>query len=58
MQPCGEYVFDHRNESFSDWFINEWMISNRTLQHAPQAISLGYLDDWMKETGPTEMEGW
>lgn len=57
VAPCGEYVFDHRNDSFSDWFINEWMISNRTLKHSPQAISLGYLDDWMRLTGPTEMEG-
>jgi hypothetical protein len=50
-------VFDHRNASFSDWFINEWMISDHTLEHVPQAISLGYLDDWMRPNGPTEMEG-
>ena len=24
--PCGEYIFDHRNASFSNWFLNEWMI--------------------------------
>jgi chorismate-pyruvate lyase len=21
-QPCGEYIFDHRNNSFAEWFIN------------------------------------
>jgi hypothetical protein len=54
--PCGEYIFDHRNASFSDWFINEWMITNETLLHTPQ-ISLGYLDDWMSLRGPSETEG-
>jgi hypothetical protein len=54
--PCGEYIFDHRNASFSDWFVNEWMISKETLKHAP-AISLGYLDDYMKLSGPSETEG-
>lgn len=55
--PCGEYVFDHRNTSFSDWFVNEWMISASTLKHTPHPISLAYLDDWMQLGGPTEMEG-
>jgi hypothetical protein len=51
--PCGEYIFDHRNDSFSDWFVEEYMISNETLKHRP-AISLGYLDDWMSLRGPSE----
>ena len=54
--PCGEYIFDHRNTSFADWFVNEWMISTETLEHAPQ-ISLGYLDDLMSLRGPSETEG-
>ena len=54
--PCGEYIFDHMNASFSDWFVNEWMISNETLRHSPQ-ISLGYLDDWMSLHGPSETNG-
>ena len=30
------------------------MISNETLRHKPYALSLGYLDDSMRLTGPTE----
>eukprot|EP00051_Salpingoeca_urceolata_P027693 m.482796 g.482796 ORF g.482796 m.482796 type:complete len:583 (-) comp22669_c0_seq1:268-2016(-) len=52
VAPCGEYIFDHRNNSFADWFINEYMISNETLFH--KGVSLGWLDDSMKLTGPTE----
>lgn len=51
--PCGEYIFDHRNASFKDWFINEYMITNETLLHDP-IINLGWLDDSMQITGPTE----
>eukprot|EP00039_Didymoeca_costata_P015930 m.277463 g.277463 ORF g.277463 m.277463 type:complete len:615 (+) comp16307_c0_seq7:50-1894(+) len=51
--PCGEYTFDHRNESFADWFINEYMISNETLHHNPP-IGLGWLDDSMTLQGMTE----
>lgn len=52
--PCGEYIFDHRNASFSDWFVNEYMISSETLLHKPQLVGLGWLDDSMQLTGPTE----
>ena len=45
---------------FSSRWINEYMISNETLLHkdattgAPQVIGLGWLDDSMKLSGPTE----
>eukprot|EP00054_Salpingoeca_dolichothecata_P036770 m.8584 g.8584 ORF g.8584 m.8584 type:complete len:581 (+) comp7015_c0_seq1:40-1782(+) len=51
--PCGEYIFDHRNASFQDWFINDYMITNETLFHDPP-IGLGWMDDSMRITGPTE----
>lgn len=51
--PCGEYIFDHRNDTFGDWFINEYAINNRTLLHDPP-ISLGWVDDSMRASGPTE----
>jgi len=54
VNPCGEYIFDHRNDSFSEWFTSEYMISSETLLHKPTPISLGWLDDSMKLTGPTE----
>ena len=46
--PCGEYIFDHRNASFGDWFVNEYMISAETLLHKPIPIGLGWLDDSMQ----------
>jgi len=63
--PCGEYIFDHRGgvvngQSFRDWFVNEYMISNETLLHVnpntgePQPLGLGWLDDSMTLNGPTE----
>ncbi len=65
VNPCGEYIFDHRGgevngQTFRDWFINEYMISNETLLHTnpvtgePQPIGLGWLDDSMTMNGPTE----
>jgi len=63
--PCGEYIFDHRGgevdgRTFRDWWINEYMVTNETLYHKdprtgdPQPIGLGWLDDSMKVSGPTE----
>jgi hypothetical protein len=66
VNPCGEYIFDHRSttvvdgQSFRDWFINDYMISNETIYHKdpvtgePQMISLGWMDDSMTPNGPTE----
>ncbi len=54
INPCGEYTFDHRNESFSKWFINGWMINNETLLHKPTAINLGWLDDEISLQGMSE----
>lgn len=63
--PCGEYIFDHRGgtvdgRTFSDWYVNEYMITSETLLHKnpqtgePQPIGLGWLDDAMRSNGPTE----
>lgn len=54
VNPCGEYIFDHRIASFADWFINSYMLSSETLGHKPQPISLGWLDDSMSVRGPSE----
>ncbi len=57
MNPCGEYIMDHRSttivdgQSFRQWFIYDYMISNETLFHKnpvtgkPQMITLGWMDD-------------
>ncbi len=52
--PCGEYTFDHRNASFSKWWVDGWMISNETLLHDPP-IGLGWLDDGIGLTGVSEL---
>lgn len=52
--PCGEYTFNHRNASFAEWWINEYMISESTLLHKPHAINIGFLDDGMTVRGMTE----
>lgn len=65
VNPCGEYIFDHRGgvvngRTFTQWFVNEYMITNETLFHKnpvtgePQPIGLGWLDDSMTMNGPTE----
>ena len=47
-------------QTFRDWWINEYMISNETLFHKnpstgkPQVIGLGWLDDNMSPRGPSE----
>ncbi len=51
--PCGEYTFDHRNSSFSEWWVNEYMISKKTLLHDPP-INLGWLDDGIGLSGVSE----
>ena len=59
---------DHRGgevegQTFREWWINEYMISNETLFHKnphtgePQMIGLGWLDDRMQLNGPTEEDG-
>lgn len=62
---AGADIFDHRGgevdgRNFTQWFINEYMISNETLFHKdpatgkPQVIGLGWIDDAMSSNGPTE----
>jgi hypothetical protein len=63
--PCAEYIFDNSGKTvegrnFTEWFINEYMVTNETLLHKnpttgkPQVIGLGWLDDSMTPHGPTE----
>ena len=46
--PCGNYIFDHRNDSFSEWFLSDGgpIISEHTiLLHNSTGIVGLYLDD-------------
>jgi hypothetical protein len=55
-------VAEIAGQTFRDWWLNEYMISNQTLLHTnpktgdPQPIGLGWLDDAMTPTGPTESD--
>ena len=40
INPCAEYTFDHRNASFSEWFVNGYMINAQTLLHKPRPINV------------------
>jgi len=53
--PCGGYVFDHRNATFSEWFVNEFIISNHTILRP--GVSELYLDDRVELWGIAEAEG-
>lgn len=48
-------MFDHRNVSFCDWFINEFIISNDTILR--KGITELYLDDRVETWGIAEAEG-
>jgi hypothetical protein len=54
--PCGQYVFDFRNTSFQDWFVDHYIINHATILHQPRAIGVGWLDDMMTLDGPTELD--
>jgi hypothetical protein len=53
--PCGGFVFDHRNSSFADWFVNGYIISNETILRP--GVSELYLDDRLEEWGVSEAQG-
>ena len=49
--PCGEYLFDHRNESLREWLVSEQVMGPNALGSAH--ISGLYLDDeWYDTTQP------
>jgi len=54
--PCAQYVFDFRNASFQDWFVDHYIINSATILHQPVAIGVGWLDDDMTMAGPTELD--
>jgi hypothetical protein len=56
--PCGEYLFDHRNQSLRQWFLDEFIMGPKGLDN--DAIDGFYFDDsWHSapKTPPTN-ESW
>mmetsp|Transcript_51139 Transcript_51139/g.144038 ORF Transcript_51139/g.144038 Transcript_51139/m.144038 type:complete len:438 (-) Transcript_51139:73-1386(-) len=53
--PCGGYVFDHRNASFAEWFVHEFVVSKDTILR--RGVTELYLDDRVETWGIAEAEG-
>ena len=52
---CADHVIRFAaNESFQEWFIHGYMISNATLYHKPHPIGLGWMDDRITMQGMSE----
>eukprot|EP00056_Hartaetosiga_gracilis_P008939 m.128241 g.128241 ORF g.128241 m.128241 type:complete len:419 (-) comp13022_c0_seq6:1961-3217(-) len=54
--PCGEYLWDHRNESLREFLINEFVLGNDTGVGNP-LVSGVYLDDGWTDS-PQPRESW
>jgi hypothetical protein len=53
--PCGDYVFDHRNQSLRDWIVNDYMMGPLGMGNR-SAIDGFLLDDmWDLWSGPSEV---
>jgi len=53
--PCGDYVFDHRNQSLRQWIIDEYMMGPMGMGNR-SAVDGFLLDDrWDLSTGPSEV---
>jgi hypothetical protein len=52
--PCGEYLFDHRNESLQKWLKEEYIGGDEGIGHPD--ISGMYIDDGWGAGGPSEID--
>lgn len=52
---CGEYVFNHVNDSLLPWLIDTMFLGNETGGGNP-AVSGFYVDDGWSSNGPSEMD--
>jgi len=51
--PCGDYVFDHRNQSLRHWLVEEYFMGRMGMGHA--AVEGFLIDDWWTHGGPAEV---
>jgi len=49
---CGEYLFDHRNDTLREWLINEYVVSQNGVLNP--AIDGVFFDDNWSASGPAE----
>lgn len=52
---CGEYVFNHRNESLASFLLGEYFFSNGTGANNTNVDGF-YVDDFWTSAGPSEMD--
>ena len=53
--PCGDYVFDHRNQSLREWIVEEFMLGTRLGLGNRSAVDGFLIDDWWTLGGPSEV---
>lgn len=54
--PCGDYVFDHRNQSLREWLVRTHILGPRGMAHP--AVDGFLIDDWWTAppaAGPSEV---
>ena len=54
--PCGEYVFDHRNSSLSDWLVQEFLLGATGL--GSEFVDGYFLDDGWDAWAPGQHGSW
>eukprot|EP00935_MAST-01C_sp_MAST-1C-sp1_P002224 g2224.t1 len=52
--PCGDYVFDHRNQSLREWIVKELMMGPMGMGNR-SAVDGFLIDDWWTLEGPSEV---
>eukprot|EP00666_Eupelagonemidae_sp_cell4sb_P015195 gene15195-18755_t len=50
--PCGEYLWDHRNESLREWLVNEFILGKETGLGNPNVDGFFLDDGWRNTTAP------
>ena len=49
--PCGEYLWDHRNQSLRDWLLNEFVLGDAALG-SPDVDGFYFDDSWKTAPSP------
>ena len=53
--PCGDYVFDHRNQSLRDWIVGEYMMGPLGMGNRSAVDGFMLDDNWNLWSGPSEV---
>ena len=50
--PCGEYLWDHRNQSLRTWLVNEFILGNETGLGNAAVDGFFFDDGWSTKANP------